>query len=228
MGPRGEVHPQVVVEAVDGRADLRRDEVGAGVGEDQHAAGRQGLLVAVEQRVRVGAVQDEVQQCAGDQRDRLGEVEQLLGLRRVENGLRLAEVGLQEGRPAVLVGAQQAAGVREHDRVVVGVDHAGVRRDLLSDLVGGVRGGEAGAEVEELADAEAGGVLHGAHEEAAVGTGADGAARQHRDDLVGDGAVGGEVVLAAQEVVVDPGRVRYLGAEFVGLGGGDDRVGHGC
>jgi hypothetical protein len=38
------------------------------------------------------------------------------------------------------------------DRVVVDVDHAGARRDGLRDLVGVVRGRDAGADVEELPD----------------------------------------------------------------------------
>jgi hypothetical protein len=42
--------------------------------------------------------------------------------------------------------------VHQHQRVVVDVDDPGVRRDLLGDLMGVVRGGQAGADVEELRD----------------------------------------------------------------------------
>jgi hypothetical protein len=67
-------------------------------------------------------------------------------------------------------------------------------------------GGDAGADVQELADTRlTGQVLHGAAQEGPLlaHLGAD------RGDLLGDGLsdrlVGGEVVLAAQPVVVHPG-----------------------
>ena len=66
-----------------------------------------------------------------------------------------------------LAGAgQQRPGVGEDQRVVVDVDDPGVGGDPLGDLVGVVRGGQAGADVEELPDAGlAGQVAHGAAEE---------------------------------------------------------------
>jgi hypothetical protein len=46
--------------------------------------------------------------------------------------------------------------VREYDRVVVDVDDARFGGGALCDLVGVVRGGEAGADVKELPDARLG------------------------------------------------------------------------
>jgi hypothetical protein len=43
--------------------------------------------------------------------------------------------------------------VGEHDRVAVDVDDAGVGRRRLRDLVGVVRAGQPGADIEELPDA---------------------------------------------------------------------------
>ena len=48
---------------------------------------------------------------------------------------------------------QQRGGVAEHDRVVVDVDDPAPRRDRLGDLVGIALGGQAGPDVEELAQA---------------------------------------------------------------------------
>jgi hypothetical protein len=59
--------------------------------------------------------------------------------------------------------------VREHDRVVVDVDDPALRRDLLGDLVGVARRGDAGADVEELPYPRlAGQVADGAPEERPV------------------------------------------------------------
>ena len=51
----------------------------------------------------------------------------------------------------------QRAGVGEHDRIVVGVDHAGVRLHLLHDLVQVRPGRDSGADVQELVDPALGG-----------------------------------------------------------------------
>jgi hypothetical protein len=72
--------------------------------------------------------------------------------------------------------------VGEDDRVVVDVDDPGLRRDGLGDLVGIARGGNAGADVEELPDARVGGeVADGASEERPVGLGAEGYVRPDLD-----------------------------------------------
>jgi hypothetical protein len=94
--------------------------------------------------------------------------------------------------------------VSEDDRVVVDVDDAGAGLHRAGDLVHVGRRRDAGAQVDELVDALLGHVANGAHQEAAVGP--------HQVTLLGMGgyhllgrlAVGGEVVLASQPVVVHP------------------------
>src|SRR5438132_842166 len=74
------------------------------------------------------------------------------------------------------------------------------------------RGGQAGADVQELADALAGGevVDHPGHE-VAVGPHRGRQVGPHPGDVGGRLPVRGEVVLTAQQVVVDPGGVRDIG-----------------
>ena len=112
---------------------------------------------------------------------------------------------------------QQRAGVGQHHRVVVDVDHAAAGRDVLRDLVGVVRGRDAGADVEELADARLPGqVTHRAGQEGAVGADRVDDVRIGLDRLLAGRPVGGEVVLAAQPVVVDAGDMRHAGVEVQG------------
>lgn len=103
---------------------------------------------------------------------------------------------------------QQGRGVQQHHRVVVDVDDAALRRLALGDLVGVVRGRDAGTEVEELRDAGlTGQVLHRPGQELAVGPHRLGQLRVGLQRQLARLPVGGEVILAAEPVVVDPGRV---------------------
>jgi hypothetical protein len=72
-----------------------------------------------------------------------------------------------------------------------------------------VLGGQAGAEVEELADARLAGqeADHPADERPVVADGSRDAG-QGREQLLRGLPVGGEVVLAAKDAVLDPGHVR--------------------
>jgi hypothetical protein len=98
--------------------------------------------------------------------------------------------------------------VGQHDGVVVHIDDAALRGDLLGDLVGVVGGGQAGADVQELADAGlAGQVADGTGQKRPGGAGDVDDPGEGLTKLLGDLAVGGEVVLAAQPVVPDSGRV---------------------
>jgi hypothetical protein len=87
------------------------------------------------------------------QRDRHGpgEVEQPRSLGKDRGSV--AEVSVDVLGGARLAAVQQRAGVSEDHRVVVDVHDAGLRRDGLGDLVGVARRRDAGADVEELADA---------------------------------------------------------------------------
>ena len=83
------------------------------------------------------------------QGDRAGEVE---GVGRAfEDGVRVAQIGGDEGGGALGGAGEQGVGVGEDGRVVVDVDDPRSRADALGDLVGVVRGGQPGADVEELA-----------------------------------------------------------------------------
>ena len=89
-----------------------------------------------------------------------------------------------------------------------------VGRELLGQLVGVGRIGDARADVEELAEPDlAGQEPHRPPEEGAVGAGIGAGAvepaRVGGEGVCGDLAVDGEMVRAAQQVVVDAGRVRH-------------------
>jgi hypothetical protein len=105
--------------------------------------------------------------------------------------------------------------VAEHDRVVVHVDDARVGRGALRHLVGVVAAGQAGADVEELADARLGGqIVDRAAEEGAVLPDARDDVRILLDHQLGGLAVRLEVVLAAEPVIVDPRDRRHAGVDL--------------
>ncbi len=97
--------------------------------------------------------------------------------------------------------------MRDHDGVVVNVNHPGwrLRRGAQRDLVNVVRGRQAGPDVEQLANT-------GLADEIADNPAENGLLRLHADldagkpgdDLIADRAVGGEVILPAEQVIVDP------------------------
>ncbi len=153
-----------------------------------------------------------------EHRDRLVEVQQGTHFGVVEDSVRVAQVCL-DNSGGDFVGEQGTA-VGEDHRVVVDVDDAHFRVDLVRDFVHISGGGQAGADVEELAD-----------------TGTDqfpgGTAQQHAafpaqlfalgEDLLHggrSGPVGGEVVLPAEEVVVDAGDAGDFGVDLSGEVGG--------
>jgi hypothetical protein len=135
-----------------------------------------------------------------------------LGLGGGEDLIRLAQVGLDDGGVGIVL--QHEPTVGDGDIVVVHVDHARSWGGTLGDLVNVVISGDAGTDVEELADAgPAGQEPHGAAEEGPVGAhhGADIGVQS--DGRAGDVSVGLEVVDAAQPVVVDAGDVRLGGVD---------------
>jgi hypothetical protein len=102
----------------------------------------------------------------------------------------------------------------QHHRVVVHVDDPGFFCDRLSDLVRIVRDGKAGSNVEKLPDT---GIIreeiHRAGEETPVGAHRIGRSWIVAQRYVAGFPVGGEVVLSAQPVVVDPSHVRHRGVK---------------
>jgi len=162
--------------------------------------------------VRLILFADHVQHRDQHDGDRTGEVQSLLRLS--QDGVQITKVGIDVGSRALAAARQQRSRVREHDGVVVDVDHAAVGRLRLRDLVRVVRARYSGADVEELPDAGLfDQVLDRAGEECPVGA--------HRGDQIGvrldrrvaGRAVGRVVVLAAKPVVVDPGDVGDAGVE---------------
>jgi hypothetical protein len=99
--------------------------------------------------------------------------------------------------------------VGQDQRVVVGVHDAAGRADLLGDLVGGTGRGQARADVEELADAQARGVPGDPLAKGPVRPRRGHHLRPEPGHLVTGFPVGQVVVLAAQPVGVHPRRMRH-------------------
>ena len=99
--------------------------------------------------------------------------------------------------------------------VVVDVDHAGIRGDALRHLVRVAGGRDAGADIQELPDGGLGGQVPGRPaEEGPVGAHPVAQPGRRGQHALGRLPVGGEVILAAQPVVVDAGLVGVPGIEL--------------
>jgi hypothetical protein len=197
---------------LDGLRHLLGVDVGGELGQDEEAAGREGGHVAADEIVdAVVLLGDEVGEGDQRQRDGLGEVEDRLRL--PEDLLRLADIGLQIVGGALRGAAQQGLGVPQHDRVVVRVDHTRLRGHRLGDLVEVGLGGDARADVEELADAVLGEQPGRPVHEAPVGLGGGLHIGVDGQDALAQLLVDRVVVLAAQPPVVDARRVRLAGVD---------------
>ena len=146
-------------------------------------------------------------------RHRLGEV-QRAGRGRHDLG-HVPQVLVEVGGGALGAGGQQGTGMGENDRVVVHVHDPAVGRHVLRHLVGVVGGGDAGADVKELPNAGlAGQVPHGPGQERPVSPHALHHVRVFPHGGLGGGPVRGEVVLAAEPVIVDAGNVGDAGVDL--------------
>jgi dihydrofolate reductase/predicted enzyme related to lactoylglutathione lyase len=184
----GRVRHRQVAACWDGPHQARHDPVGVlGVGDQLHDDEQQdGNWLAEVQRRRRG----------------------------VEDGSGVAQIRLQVVHDAVTAAGEHRAGVRQHHRVVVHVHDARVRGDGLGDLVRAAGRGQSGADVEELADpALAGQVPDHAGEKRPVRPHVVHDLRIRGDGVLGRLAVDGEVLHAAQPVVVDASGVRVLSVE---------------
>src|SRR5690606_40665984 len=126
-------------------------------------------------------------------------------LRVVEDLLGLADVTLDGDLVAAV---EHRPGVHHDDRVDVDVDHPAGAQDAVGHLVHGALAGQAGADIEELADAGLGQVAYGPAQEGAVGPGGDSRLRHEGEDLLGRLAVRGAVGRAAE---VGDGRALAVG-----------------
>ncbi len=120
---------------------------------------------------------------------------------------RVAQIGLDRGRVGHAVPVQELPAVAHRDGIGIHVDDAGQGVDRLGQRVDVADGGQARANVEELVDALPGQDGDSAAQEGAVGTGGERAVRVHRVQRVEGGAVGREVGVAAERVVVDARRI---------------------
>jgi len=195
-------------------------DVGRHLRQRQVASGGHRGHQPAHDAVRVVGVDDQMHD--GDQHvgHRAGEVQR--PGRLFEDLLRGAQVRVDVVGDTLRGAGKQRPGVGEHDRVVVHVDHAAVGRHCLRHLVGVVRRRDPGADVEELPDPGLGGEEpHDPGQERPVGPHRHDDPRIGRDHRVTGGAVGREVILAAQPVVMHPGAVGHLGVKGLPVVGGD-------
>jgi len=193
-------------------------QVGRAVGEGEGAAGGQRRQQPGDDVVRVGVHGQPVHHRHQRHRHRLGDVEGPAQLFVGEQRVRPAQVGLHTRGAALRRSGVQGPRMGRHDGVVVDVHDAGVGDAGLHHLVQVRRGGDAAADVEELPDARVHEGAGGAADEGAVLPGGDGGERERGEQLRGGSAVRGVVGLAAEQGVVDTGRVRPAGRQAVGRG----------
>src|SRR5579863_432936 len=193
-------------------------DVGGHLGQGQVAARRHRGLKPADDLVRVIGVHDQVHD--GDQHDRHRAAEVQRPRRLAQDPVRLAQVRVDVVDGTGDRAGQQDACVLQDHRVVVDVHDPGAWRHGLRHLVRVVRRGNAGADVEELGDPGlASQEAHDPGEERPVGPDRLDDPRVRGHDRVPRRAVGGEVVLAAEPVIVHAGAVRHAGVNAVPVTG---------
>lgn len=167
------------------------------VGQDEVAARYHPAGESSNDAPRVAIVRYAMQDRNEQGGDRLGEVDQPTHIGIGEDLPGVPDIALDH-RSGGVVDGQQCLGVGHHDGVVIDIDNVRVRASLLGDLVHVALTGQAGPEVEKLADALARGKTHGPVEEPPVSSGYVTVLRGHLEQLFHRVTVGGEVVLPAQ------------------------------
>lgn len=104
--------------------------------------------------------------------------------------------------------------MRQHERVVIGVNHPDLSRETLGLLVGGVRRGQSWPDVDELPDVR----LHDqvadrANEESAARTNLRDNLRANFVELVTELSVGLQIVFVSEQISPYPRRVRRSAVE---------------
>ena len=139
-----------------------------------------------------------------------GKVKDPLQLGIADDLTGLTQVGVDVGGGPLRGAGKQGTRVREHDRVVVNVDDPRRRGDPLGDLVHVRAGGDAGADVQELPDPFVPGQEGGrAPDKPPVLDHSGTHGRERGRDGVSRFPVSGEIVLAAEPVVIAPGGMRH-------------------
>jgi hypothetical protein len=155
---------------------------------------------------RVVGVPDVVQDREQEQADGAAEVDQPRDDGVGQDVAGVADVGVDDVGPDRVAEQRLAVGV--DDGVVVDVDDADVGVDLVRDLADVARRGQAGPDVDELGDARlADQEADDPAEERAIVLRGQGRLGRELHGAARELAVGREVVLAADEVVVDPGDI---------------------
>jgi hypothetical protein len=152
-----------------------------------------------------GIIGNRVQHRQEQHGNRLAEVDQAAYIRMSQDVMRPGHVRHDHCRAAVL--RQQRSAVCQHHGVVVDIDHARIRLELLSDLMHVLRGRQAAAHVQELPDPGLTGQEphHPVQKQPVLPGDIEKLGELGKPGQVGF-AVDGKVVLAAQPVVVHPGR----------------------
>ena len=204
----GERDGGLVVVGPHGRGHLLGGDVAGGVRESQVAARRHGPHQPGHQGGRLVLVGDAVQDAEEHDRDRPAEVQDLGG--PGQDRVEVAQVGVDVGGRTLGAAGQQGPGVQEHDRVVVHVHDAGMRRHPLGYFVRIVPRGQPSPDVQELPDARFGHqVVHRPAEERPLRPDADQDVGEGLHDLFGRRPVDREIVLAPQPVVIHPRDMRH-------------------
>ena len=191
-----------------GRLSLSRRVVLQGpVGDGQVAARRHVVAVIGDDLVWFRLVCDEVQGARAQHRHRLGQVEQAEDDRIPQDAGRVTQIA---GHHADLVaGREQRPAVRADHGIVVDIDHPRVRRHPLGQLMHVSLGRQAAAEVQKLPDTPLDGqVTHHPAKKRPIITRYRCDVGNRLDQPFGCLAVSGEIVLAAEQVIVDPGDIR--------------------
>jgi pimeloyl-ACP methyl ester carboxylesterase len=213
QGPYVHEHAALGEYRGDGRPRLRV-EIGREMGKHQVATGGQPVNQVLDQGIRIVGVGDEVQHRKQEQPHRLAQVQGLAHRRRPKDRVEVAEIGVEVPALPLWLAGEQGTSVCQHDGVVVDVDDPALRRDRLGDLVHVGVGRQPGTDVEELPDSRLGRqVPDRSREKAPVlyRRGPDlGVGLEAR---LGDGAIRREVVLPAEQEVIDPRRVRQIDAK---------------
>src|SRR5215475_12713419 len=132
--------------------DLARLRVafGAHVRKGQVAAGRQGVPQPSHDAGRILLVGYEVEDGHEQDRDRLLEVDPTFRRCSPQDRVGVTQVALD--RQGSVADCQQSPRVHQHDRVVVDVDHPGLRRHPLGDLVDIALSRQTRTNIQELPD----------------------------------------------------------------------------
>src|SRR5215468_12312602 len=146
-------------------------------------------------------------------RYRPGEVQRVRRL--VQNRPGITQVRVKVAGGTRWTAGEQRPCVYEHDRVVVDVDNSSIGVYRLRHLMGVVRGGDTGADVQELPDPpRTGQVAHHPGQQRAVSPNGGDDRGISLDDRITSYPVSSKVVLPAEPIVIYPGHMGLAGIKI--------------